>query len=167
MSKYGLLNQQQARELILALIAKGYPENSGDMEFLVDCVGNQNSLYFDEVINFLKSVGEPVIPYFKKALKPIDIGELQSTEQWMDLKELQMVLVFVFIPEWPKQWVEQVKTELQLLAYEGDLTALEILIKHGLGEKAHFRKQIKSKIQSCDYQKIELERLRELLDASE
>src|SRR6266702_4389667 len=93
--------KKEAYEKIKNLISAGNPINADEILKLVYYLSDSNSLRYDEVINYLKSQGESVIPYIKKGLFPTD-----------DEGELHTSLLHAIVKEWSTEWVERISSAL-------------------------------------------------------
>ncbi len=154
-----IMSRNEAYEKAMGIIAKGYPNNSDELEYLVLYLSNINGRGYDEVIEYLRSIGEPVIPYIKKYLQTSSEDELHSS------------LLFTIVRYWPKEWIEKIVNELNDLAWLGnwgvDIDAIEILIKNGFAKMGNPKFLIDSMIQGCDRKRKDLENLKRILDEIE
>lgn len=52
----------ESYQKIQKIIADGYPKSADEIPYLILYLGDQNSLGYEEVINYLKSLGDVIIP---------------------------------------------------------------------------------------------------------
>ncbi len=154
------MNKSEAYNKAMGIIAKESPANTDELRYLVLYLSDINSIGYSEIIEYLKKIGEPIIPLIKNNLYISSEGEFHSS------------LLHSIVKDWPKERVEKIQEELDQLAWYGnpdwgvDIDAMKILIKNGMAKKDYLKRLINNKIQSCIRRQKELEIIKEQIDGS-
>lgn len=132
-----------------ALVALGYPTVKPVLRHMLEWLKTNGSPADLVMREFFVSLGVHGVPVVREAL--------QSRHDF-----LKYAVTTHVVARWPKEAVAGVQTELQSLAtgsgfYGTDLTAMKLLIEHGLADRAWLQ----------EWSEFKLKRLRELLDSAE
>ena len=127
-----------------AIIEAGLPTVNERLPELVAWLCDQNSPGFNEIAEYLPSLGHIVVPHIKAALEKTD-----------DLGEWQSAILFTQVRHWPREWLVEIENELDDLVWHGsskwdvDTDAASILVENQLGNRDNLQLLITRKKEHC------------------